>query len=216
MMGRRPRTEPTGRERSILAALASGHTLQEVGDAWGVSRQRVQQIAKRWGLTGDSFGQAAKKSKKIADARTKKSEQIMRKLNMTLEEYEHRRKSDPILWRVQYERFFRRKLYMQRKFPDIPWDIKFGDIVWPTHCPVTGRKIDYFAMGVGNADGPSFFTRDEAAGYVIGNVIVMSLGACRQLLSKQGRYGVEKARANGKTIGRINTRHIPQLKKQGE
>ena len=54
----------------------------------------------------------------------------------------------------------------------------FEDIVWPTHCPVLGIKLDY---SIGNKRGkdrdawPSFDRFDNDLGYVSGNVEIISL-----------------------------------------
>ena len=46
--GRKMRTQPTERDKSILKQIAEGKTLTELGKYWGVSRQRIHQIRNRW------------------------------------------------------------------------------------------------------------------------------------------------------------------------
>lgn len=48
--GRRPLSEPSQRSRAILRSLEEVGHLQKVGDRFGLSRERVRQIATRWGF----------------------------------------------------------------------------------------------------------------------------------------------------------------------
>jgi hypothetical protein len=56
--------------------------------------------------------------------------------------------------------------------------IDFGDLVFPTHCPVLGMELDYFADGK-QENSPSFDRVDPSKGYVKGNVAIISLRANR-------------------------------------
>ncbi len=58
------------------------------------------------------------------------------------------------------------------------WDIEFGDLVWPTHCPILGIELDYFAE-TAQENSPSFDRIDSNKGYVKGNVIIVSWRANR-------------------------------------
>lgn len=63
--------------------------------------------------------------------------------------------------------------------------IRPGDIVWPTHCPVLGIKLDYpersgqrkDLFGIAAANYPSLDRWDNSLGYVPGNVFVISFRA---------------------------------------
>lgn len=63
--------------------------------------------------------------------------------------------------------------------------IRPGDIVWPTHCPVLGIKLDYpersgqrkDLFGIAAANYPSLDRWDCSLGYVPGNVFVISFRA---------------------------------------
>lgn len=46
--GRPPLTEPSERDKTLLRQLNKGMTLQELGDLWGISKQRVHRIRERW------------------------------------------------------------------------------------------------------------------------------------------------------------------------
>jgi hypothetical protein len=62
-------------------------------------------------------------------------------------------------------------------------NIQFQDMVWPTHCPVLGIKIDYLSpegfRARGRPDLPSIDRIDASRGYVKGNVYVISARANR-------------------------------------
>lgn len=58
------------------------------------------------------------------------------------------------------------------------WEIKFGDLTWPSHCPILGLELDYFAE-VAQENSPSFDRIDSSLGYVAGNVEIVSWRANR-------------------------------------
>jgi hypothetical protein len=59
-------------------------------------------------------------------------------------------------------------------------NIEFGDLEFPSHCPVLGLELDYFTEGKGRLENSVSFDRvDPTKGYIKGNVIVMSWRANR-------------------------------------
>lgn len=56
--------------------------------------------------------------------------------------------------------------------------ILFEDVVWNTHCPILGVKLDYFSDKMVD-ESPSFDRLDNSKGYVKGNVLIISLKANR-------------------------------------
>lgn len=63
----------------------------------------------------------------------------------------------------------------------IEFRITTADLVWPTHCPVLGIKLNYgkASNGRGSDDSPSLDRHIPSLGYVPGNVFVMSWRANR-------------------------------------
>lgn len=59
-----------------------------------------------------------------------------------------------------------------------PWDLEFGDLVFPTHCPILGIELDYFSEQAQDSS-PSFDCLDPAKGYIKGNVFIISWRANR-------------------------------------
>lgn len=58
------------------------------------------------------------------------------------------------------------------------WNIEFGDLEFPTHCPILGMELDYFAQR-SQENSVSFDRVDSNKGYVKGNVIICSWRANR-------------------------------------
>lgn len=58
------------------------------------------------------------------------------------------------------------------------FNIEFEDIEWPTHCPVLGIELDYFARGR-RENSVSFDRVDNTKPYEKGNVVIMSWRANR-------------------------------------
>jgi hypothetical protein len=61
----------------------------------------------------------------------------------------------------------------------IEFTIDFGDIEFPTHCPILGIELDYFTEDGWSENSPSFDRLNPSLGYVKGNVIVISMRANR-------------------------------------
>jgi hypothetical protein len=65
----------------------------------------------------------------------------------------------------------------------IPCDITVDDIDWPTHCPILGVELDYSRTAPGERQQrncfPTLDRRDNALGYVAGNVFAISHRANR-------------------------------------
>lgn len=58
------------------------------------------------------------------------------------------------------------------------WDVSFGDLTFPTHCPILGIELDYFADSRLD-NSPSFDRLNNNKGYVTGNVFIVSWRANR-------------------------------------
>jgi hypothetical protein len=71
---------------------------------------------------------------------------------------------------------FRSKKHNNSKYE---WTIEFGDLTFPTHCPVLGIELDYFSEETHTDNSPSFDRVDSSKGYVKGNVVIMSWKANR-------------------------------------
>lgn len=146
-------------------------TLQETGDLFGITRERVRQIFRRYfpDMSRDEYGQGAK---------------IMDKL--FLEELLEKEKAKQLgrdawhhandLSRVMSLKYSRKKQNVKSSKWD--WDINFTDIQWNLTCPILGMELDYFTEQRAE-NSPSFDRIDCTKGYVKGNVQIISWRANR-------------------------------------
>lgn len=154
-------------KEEVKKFLIEGLTLQEIANKFQVSRQRIAQIK-------DEICKNLKKSEYGAGKRAKiKREQKQKEF---IEKYkrENWRLSD--LEIVQHLKFQRKKQHCAKT--GIEFSIDFHDIFWPTHCPILGLEIDYFA-DYRKEDSASFDRINNSLGYIKGNVRIISWRANR-------------------------------------
>lgn len=60
----------------------------------------------------------------------------------------------------------------------VEFTIERADLVWPTHCPILGLELDWYA-DTRQENSPSFDRVDSSKGYVKGNVQIISWRANR-------------------------------------
>lgn len=151
---------------NVLQLLKTGVTLQQVGDKYGTSRERIRQIAVKNGLKREDFGSTLRREKEIQD-------QIQKRL----------KKYGRAVWRldslerIQHE-LFRRKRQNNKSYRTKEWTIEYNDIEWNKKCPILGIEIDYYAEDRSD-NSPSFDRKDPTKGYIKGNVEIISLRANR-------------------------------------
>lgn len=137
-----------------------GKTMADIARHYGVSRQRVKQVVKEnFPTWKDSCGKFAKDSER--ERKYKEKWGI---------------KDDSDLYRMQRQKWHGKKANAKRVGKT--WNLPFGEIVWPTHCPILGLELNYFAEGV-QEDSVSFDCLAPELGYVIGNVQIVSWRANR-------------------------------------
>ncbi len=139
---------------------SEGETLQSIANSYGVTRQRMQQIVSKY-IPGWS-GQYGKATKRLAAAKA------------FFDKWGD--KQDTELYKEQRKKFRGKKVNAIQK--GIEWDINFGDLEWPTHCPVLGIELNYFNE-FRDENSPSFDRKDCSKGYVKGNVYIISYRANR-------------------------------------
>lgn len=62
----------------------------------------------------------------------------------------------------------------------LDFDITWPDLYWPTHCPVLGLELDYYASSGRRSENSTSFDRiDPSLGYVKDNVRIISWRANR-------------------------------------
>jgi hypothetical protein len=137
-----------------------GWGLTKIANDYGVSKQRISQITKKYIPSWQKeYGQAA-----------------VRKLKEKQWQDRWGKKENTDLYNVQRLKF-RTKKSSALKI-GFSWDIEFGDINWPTHCPILNLELDYFAETV-QENSPSFDRIDSNKGYEKNNVHIISWRANR-------------------------------------
>jgi hypothetical protein len=84
----------------------------------------------------------------------------------------------------------------------ISFDIEVSDLVWPTHCPILGMKLDYEASFPPPDNGVSVDRIIPSLGYVRGNVQVVSWLANRMKSNATPEQMLSFARYVIKAYGR--------------
>lgn len=136
---------------------ASGISQTTIAKQFGVSRQRVKQIYKKYDIP-------------FLAAKIRKEELLaVHKLK-----WGDKDASDV----YQQQRIKFRAKRAQAKANGIEFSIQFGELNWPTHCPILGLELNYFAESREEAS-VSFDRISPKLGYVKGNVLVCSWRANR-------------------------------------
>jgi hypothetical protein len=141
---------------SIRELILEGKSFVDIGEIYGISRQRVKQIAVKYQLPNT----VQVKQQKKAEVYAKK--------------WGKRENTDFYL--ACREKFRRKKA--NALHTGWEWSVDFGEIDWPTHCPILGLELDYFSE-TRMENSPSFDRIDPSKGYVTGNVVVLSWRANR-------------------------------------
>lgn len=145
----------------IKVKLQEGATYGTIAEAVGCTKQRVHQLARKWGI----FPLQVRRELRNIELYKKYKDKWGNKIH-TPED----------LYKAQRTKFFARKA--NSKQTGYEWLINFGDIEWPTHCPVLGLELDYFAE-YRQENSVSFDRIDPNKGYIKGNVVIMSWRANR-------------------------------------
>ncbi len=137
-----------------------GKNMTDIAGHYGVTRQLIKQVVDRhipdW---ADKYGKAV--------VHKQRAEKYFSK-------WGERQTTD--LYKIQRLKFSGKKSNALRL--GIPWTISFGELEWPSHCPVLGIELNYYAEKAEEAS-PSFDRTDSNLGYEVGNVRIISWRANR-------------------------------------
>jgi hypothetical protein len=142
---------------SIHEMILEGKSYTDIAEVYGISKQRIKQIALKHDLP-----------RSVDVKRQKKAEKYFKK-------WGNRDTSD--LYAVCREKFRNKKAVA--KANGVEWTVEFGELDWPTHCPILEIEIDYFTEGGARENSPSFDRIDPTKGYITGNVKIVSWRANR-------------------------------------
>lgn len=138
----------------MVSLALSGISMIEIAEKFKISKQRVKQILSREGCPPTPKIKQQKRAEKY------------------FAKWGNRDTSD--LYAVCRDKFRRKKANSHKH----EWSVTFGELDWPTHCPVLGIELDYFAESR-QENSPSFDRIDSTIGYVTGNVKIISWRANR-------------------------------------
>lgn len=130
-----------------------------------VSRQRIKQLTQKFGI--DSF--AIRKDIVQKELNTK----MFKKWGDNWANKEYRKS---LIYQTMREKFSRKKANAQKS--GVNFTIDFGELTFPTHCPILGIELDYFADGR-SENSVSFDRIDPNKHYISGNVVIISWRANR-------------------------------------
>lgn len=133
----------------------SGMSMKAIADIYNISRERMRQVFSKYTII-----QSLEIKRKKREAAHYK-----RYGDRTLELYE-----------IKKQKYTNKRHSANSN--GIPFTLGFGDLEWPTHCPILGVELDYQLDGR-KENSPSIDRIDNTKGYVPGNVAVLSWRANR-------------------------------------
>jgi hypothetical protein len=152
-------------KKKVKELLISGKKLREVANIVGCTPQNVYLLSKKLGLSRTDYGKG-----------------LERKLEKEQITVEFKRRWGRDSWflddlgEARSQCFLRKRENARRT--KWGWDVMPGDLSWPTHCPILGLELDYFA-DKRQENSPSFDRIDPTKGYTKGNVEILSWRANR-------------------------------------
>ena len=164
------KTSMTSDERLNLVhqLILQGQSTDQIRIKLGnVSRQRIHQLVDKLAKEG-----------RITDEQRPRTQRRELLRNNYKQKWGHYPEEASVREQDAYQAFrekFRRKKASNYKHE---WTIEFGDLTFPTHCPVLGIQLDYFTHER-QENSVSFDRIDPTKGYIKGNVVVMSWRANR-------------------------------------
>jgi hypothetical protein len=158
----------TSEDYDLIKTLAlQGEKLEDIAKQLStpVSRQRVKQITQQLGI--DSF--------KIRQA--KKAEELHEKMfSKWGQHWDNKKFRKSAIYQAMREKFRAKKANALRIGKE--FTIEFGELTFPTHCPILGIELDYFSDSR-TENSVTFDRVDPTKGYISGNVVIISWRANR-------------------------------------
>lgn len=158
----------TKEDKQLIKTMAlAGEKLETIAKAVStpVSRQRIKQITQQ--LNIDSFAIRQEQNQKELN------DKMFKKWGPQWDNKEHRKS---LIYQTMREKFRKKKANALRS--GVEFTVEFGELTFPTHCPILGTELDYFAEH--RAENTVSFDRiNPSKGYVSGNVVVISWRANR-------------------------------------
>lgn len=152
---------------TICTLATQGKRYSEIQEAIGfkVSKQRVSQICKRLKISARAI-----RAKNEENAHANR---MIAKWGVNWKDADLRKS---YVYQTMREKFRQKKANATRIGK--AWDIEFGDLEFPSHCPILNIELNYFNEEISD-NSPSFDCVIPERGYVKGNVFIVSQRANR-------------------------------------
>lgn len=154
--------------QQIINLAKNGETYTNIANLLGnkVSRQRIKQICAARNIDAKSI-RSNKKQKEFEERMTAKWGK----------EWDNESVRRSYIYQAMRAKFRCKKANATRL--GYNFTIDFGDIDFPTHCPILGIELNYFTEHGWEDSSPSFDRIDPKKDYCKGNVAVISMRANR-------------------------------------
>lgn len=158
----------TPQDHALIKEMAlRGEKLETIAKSVSVpvSRQRIKQLTKTFNI--DSFGIRQQQLEK------EHTDKMFKKWGPQWGNKEHRKS---LIYQTMRDKFRKKKANAIRN--GIEFTVDFGELTFPTHCPILGIELDYFTEKM-QENSISFDRINPQKGYVSGNVVIISWRANR-------------------------------------
>jgi hypothetical protein len=166
----RPRAADSARVVAMAALYRSGKTLQEIGDAYGVSRERVRQLLKLRDMTGKDGGQKFTSAVRRSQALSAKMQRCLAEKGCTVDQYRELRAISREMaanglpqWRTPLRAFVTQKSNAVRR--GIEWRLTVWE--WWKVWEQSGKFADR-----GRGQGYVMCRTGDVGPYALGNVFI--------------------------------------------
>ena len=170
-------------QRMVVLFTEQAMTLQEIGDLYGITRERVRQILQRQGVDGDAGG-AALRARRHADATAESAEETRKAAEIVRQSVCQERYGCSL---EQYEKIpaSAREAYAQQRCNavgrGVPWDDNFKLWQWYAVWKASGR----FALRGRRSNRYVMRRVDVRRGYAQDNVQIVTLKRSSSVTSTQ-------------------------------
>lgn len=149
---------PKDQHEVIANAVRKGDIYREIAERYGVSAERIRQIANKENVFIRGF--VARKARQVIA--------LIEELNEESKKLFFHSGFNLVDLTTECLNLYKTKRFTVLRRGDL-FDVKFHEIIWNTHCPITGGEIDYFTDRMDNPCSAIELINPNG-GYVNGNV----------------------------------------------
>ncbi len=160
-----------------------GETLQQIGDFYGISRERVRQVLKKIGITGKDGGSTVRAKKRAETQLLKRRKNVLLKWGCTLEQYEYLRSLNRDYTKTPIYKYAQQRRGAKNRGIGFYLTLWQWWEIWQKSGKYSrrGREYDQYVMCRYMDDGP----------YEVGNVFIAT--ASENVSCQHKAQGVDKS-----------------------